>query len=1021
MRILSVSTLDHGGGAEKIARDLTQAYRMAGHMGYLAVGHRRGNEPQILHIPQDRSYQPKNLAAPVRESHAELMAKIAAGQEIFDFPGTWDFLDLPPERPDIVQCHNLHGNYFDLRALPWLSHALPTVLTLHDAWTLSGHCAHSFDCERWRTGCGSCPDLGIYPALRADGTAENWERKRTIYRQSRLHVATPCQWLMDKVQQGILAEGIVEARVIRHGVDLSAFRPRDKMEARRALGLPPDGVILMFVANGIRNNPWKDYAGIRQVLERLAERIPEKPLLLIGLGENSPPERIGKATINFVPFQHNPTLVATLYQAADIYLHMARAETYPNVIMEALCCGTAVAAAAVGGIAEQVRSFRPFPGGTAHPPERANGLLVAPGDIAGMVEGLTAMLSSPALLQKLGANAETDGRDRFDFRRTAREYLEWFSEILQRASASSAAKSAPTEKDLTMTWLETLANALSRGQPVSRVFGLDRGTPIDRYYIENFLAAQSATIRGRVLEIGDSTYTRRFGGNKVTKSDVLHAQPGNSAATIVGDLASEKDLPASAFDCVILTQTLQFLYNYRLSLANARRILAPGGVLLATFPNITPISRYDMDRWGDYWRLTSRAAERLFGEVFKGDKVEVFVFGNAASATAFLNGLAVQDLPRELLDVRDRDYEVLLAVKVTRAGAPGIQAAPTVISKTAADGSDTPSVVLMYHRVADLKGDPQLLSVRPARFAEHLDVLRRIGTPMALSAFAEAVENGETPKGKVIVTFDDGYADNLHNAKPLLVAQDIPATVFVTSGALGTQSEFWWDELERLILTPGQLPPSAKIQVKGKLQQFDLGESATYSEADAARHAAWSVLRSDDPTPRHTLYRTLQSILYAAGESDTRRPILDAIARWAGATAQGREDYRALTPNELIQLADGNIVEIGAHTVTHPLLACLPPDRQRAEILDSRKRLQELTGKAIDLFAYPYGSVGAFNQHSISVLRDAGFLAACTTVQSPVWPPVDLLQIPRMVVRNWSGDVFEKAVTEFRRQAARAG
>src|SRR5439155_11546406 len=122
-----------------------------------------------------------------------------------------------PQRPDLVHCHNLHAKYFDLRVLPWLSRQVPVVLTLHDAWMLSGLCCHSFDCERWRTGCGQCPHLTLYPTIYPgipDATHLNWKRKRKIYRRSRLYVATPSRWLMQKVKQSILAPAVIEARVI---------------------------------------------------------------------------------------------------------------------------------------------------------------------------------------------------------------------------------------------------------------------------------------------------------------------------------------------------------------------------------------------------------------------------------------------------------------------------------------------------------------------------------------------------------------------------------------------------------------------------------------------------------------------------------------------------------------------------------------------------------------------------------------------------------------------------------------
>ena len=185
---------------------------------------------------------------------------------------------------------------------------------------------------------------------------------------------------------------------------------------------------------------------------------------------------------------------------------------------------------------------------------------------------------------------------------------------------------------------------MRRPAPISRCFGLDRGLPIDRYYIEAFLGRHVPDIRGRVLEIGDSTYTRRFGGPQVSRSDVLHAAPGNTAATLIGDLATGEGIPQAAFDCTILTQTLQFIYDVPSAIRNVCRSLKPGGVVLATVPGISQISRYDMDRWGDFWRFTPLSARRLFQEAFPQEALSVKSYGNVLAAVAFLHGLATEEL-----------------------------------------------------------------------------------------------------------------------------------------------------------------------------------------------------------------------------------------------------------------------------------------------------------------------------------------------------------------------------------------
>ena len=207
-------------------------------------------------------------------------------------------------------------------------------------------------------------------------------------------------------------------------------------------------------------------------------------------------------------------------------------------------------------------------------------------------------------------------------------------------------------------------------RPVSRVFGLDRGQAIDRYYIENFLARHARDIRGCVLEVADNAYTRRFGAERVAQSHVLHAREGNPNATIVADLGCRDAVIPVLFDCIILTQTLQYIYEVRAAVQTLYRILNPGGVLLATFPGIAQISRYDMDRWGDYWRFTTLSARQLFAEAFSPGNVSVESRGNVLAACALLQGLAVEDLRAQELDCDDPDYELLITLRAVKAGEP---------------------------------------------------------------------------------------------------------------------------------------------------------------------------------------------------------------------------------------------------------------------------------------------------------------------------------------------------------------
>src|SRR5262249_28789247 len=200
----------------------------------------------------------------------------------------------------------------------------------------------------------------------------------------------------------------------------------------------------------------------------------------------------------------------------------------------------------------------------------------------------------------------------------------------------------------------------------SRAFGKDRGLPIDRYYIERFLAAHAPDIRGRVLEVGYDIYTRKFGGDRVTRCDVLHVTQDNPKATIVADLTCADHIPPNTFDCIILTQTLQFIYEVRAAVETLFRILKPSGMLLATFGGISEISRWDMDRWGHYWNFTTLSAQRLFEESFPAAMVKVEAYGNVLAAIALLHGLASQELRQEELDHHDPDYEVLITVRAVK-------------------------------------------------------------------------------------------------------------------------------------------------------------------------------------------------------------------------------------------------------------------------------------------------------------------------------------------------------------------
>jgi SAM-dependent methyltransferase len=197
--------------------------------------------------------------------------------------------------------------------------------------------------------------------------------------------------------------------------------------------------------------------------------------------------------------------------------------------------------------------------------------------------------------------------------------------------------------------------------PVSRLFGEDRGTPIDRYYIEQFLSGQQQLITGTVLEIAESSYSKKFGQN-VSKYEVLFINHDNRHATIIGDLTKPETLPSNTIDCFVCTQTFNFIYNFSDAIRGAFKVLKPGGYLLATVAGPSQISRYDMDRWGDYWRFTTLSATKMFEDVFGAANVEVESYGNCLTAVSLVRGIAAEEIPKAKLDLKDPDYEVIITI-----------------------------------------------------------------------------------------------------------------------------------------------------------------------------------------------------------------------------------------------------------------------------------------------------------------------------------------------------------------------
>jgi len=300
--------------------------------------------------------------------------------------------------------------------------------------------------------------------------------------------------------------------------------------------------------------------------------------------------------------------------------------------------------------------------------------------------------------------------------------------------------------------------------------------------------------------------------------------------------------------------------------------------------------------------------------------------------------------------------------------------------------------VLLFHRVADLPSDPCRLAVPPRRFRAQLEALAA-GHDFVASDVRAARRRGRRPR--LAITFDDGFADNLDHALPILESLGIPATFFITSGAVGSGREFWWTELERLLLQPARLPD--RLVVDGPVSEdHDLrGDPGV----PWGGHPEWT-LDQTPPGARHALFAALATRLHAAPVGE-REALLQALRRALGEGEAGRPDHLPLTREALGRLAASPCAAVGAHTQTHPRLAGLPVEEQEAEIAGSKSAIESMVGRSVMLFAYPYGSQTDYDENSCRAVQRAGFTHAFGNHGSLPAGGLDPFRIPRLCVLDW--------------------
>ncbi len=455
MRVLMVNTIDKGGGAERVEADLRHGLRRLGLDVRTAVGRKLGSDSEVFAL-NERPLNPwHGLALAIERCMAPFAGRMPgpqyvlmathllglpqrfrdwqAGRECFAYPASEALMASAPHDFDIIHAHNLHGDYFDLPALARASKSLPVVITLHDEWLMTGHCAVTLGCERWQFGCGQCPHLDVYPAIRRDATRENLDRKREIYRDLRAVMVTPSRWLLERARASVLSAAMIDSLVIPNAVDLDIFSPGDRAAARHRMGWPQAARILLFAASGGAGNRFKDVDTVRQAVGSLArdKGSGARETIFVFLGGREPPiARDGYRALS-VRIVDNPAGVADVYRAADAYLHAAHSDNFPISILEALACGCPVVATAIGGIPEQFM-------GLALPmaqPSRADrllpaaGVLTPPHDAEAMAQAARAVLASPDISHRLGSGARATAERLYGLDRQATRYSDLYRKV----------------------------------------------------------------------------------------------------------------------------------------------------------------------------------------------------------------------------------------------------------------------------------------------------------------------------------------------------------------------------------------------------------------------------------------------------------------------------------------------------------------------------------------------------------------------------------------------------------------
>ncbi|MDR1775224.1 MAG: glycosyltransferase [Actinomycetes bacterium] len=379
LNVLQLSSADHDGGAERVALDLHNELLSRGIYSTLVVGRKTGNSQsvkqmqheyyrthwaQLLHrVAPDTAMASQSATA--RVARALIYALAEPGRALrrirslddLDFPGSKHVLGMSDTLPDVLHLHYPSSGYFDFRALGAISQHVPIIYTFHGMWPVTGHCAHSLDCDRWKTRCVNCSHLDYPPTLHSDNAHRNWLWKYQVWSGARINVVVPSRWMADRVNQSPMAGDFASVTVLPNGVNTKIFAPADKQKVRDELGLPSDAFVVLTVT-ALDKNPYKDSRTLRSVMEGFAELndgLAQVVFIQIG-GTLTLHEQCGQVIVIRTPYIQDQVELARYYQASDVLFHPAMAESFGLVIVEAQACGLPVVVADAGATPETLQS-----------------------------------------------------------------------------------------------------------------------------------------------------------------------------------------------------------------------------------------------------------------------------------------------------------------------------------------------------------------------------------------------------------------------------------------------------------------------------------------------------------------------------------------------------------------------------------------------------------------------------------------------------------------------------------------